>query len=210
MNDHTAITVHELREFLTTVGARLESCIDELNTIDGQLGDGDIGITMGKAAGQVRMIVAELPEDLGQALLQVAQAITKARASSYGTLLATGVMAMAKEVVGETRIETERLPKMLAAAGAKMAARGKSALGEKTVLDAVEAIRVALEARPDGKDPAVLADNAVADAIAHFRDQPCRQGRARIFADKSVGIDDPGMVVIKKITEAWAASPHRR
>lgn len=200
----TKITIAELKEFLDPVCAKLDSCADELNTLDGQLGDGDIGITMSKAARQIQSILDELPEDLGRALLMIAQAITKSRASSYGTLLATGVMAMAKQVMGETQIEPNRLPQMLAAAVEKMAARGKSALGEKTVLDAVEAIRIALESRQDGDDAAELVDKALGEAIEHFRNKPCRQGRARIFSDKSIGLDDPGMVVIKKVTEALA------
>lgn len=196
------ITITELKEFLVPVCANLDACADELNTLDGQLGDGDIGITMSKAGLHVQSILDELPEDLGQALLMIAQAITKSRASSYGTLLATGVMAMAKQVMGETHIESSRLPQMLAAAVEKMAVRGKSALGEKTVLDAVEAIRIALASRQDGDDAAESVDKALGEAIEHFRNQPCRQGRARIFSEKSIGLDDPGMVVIKKMTEA--------
>ena len=32
--------------------------------------------------------------------------------------------------------------------------------------------------------------------------QPAKQGRARIFGDKSIGLDDPGMVAFKRVVEA--------
>ena len=47
-----------------------------------------------------------------------------------------------------------------------------------------------------------LADRAAADALDQFRHLPAKQGRARIFAEKSVGLDDPGQLAIKRITEA--------
>jgi hypothetical protein len=37
--------------------------------------------------------------------------------------------------------------------------------------------------------------------LDHFRNQPARQGRARIFGEKSVGKDDPGMVAFQRIIE---------
>ena len=83
-----------------------------------------------------------------------------------------------------------------------MARRGRSNLGDKTVLDALEAIRAALEGEQDPKVMSKLADRAVADALDQFRHLPAQQGRARIFAEKSVGLDDPGQLVIKRITEA--------
>lgn len=198
----TYITVKELKAFLVPVCASLIECTDELNTVDGKLGDGDIGITMSRASHQIQSVMDDLPEDMGKALLLIAQSITKSRASSYGTLLATGVMAMAKEAKGSVQIETEQLPEMLEAAVDKMAARGKSALGEKTVLDVIDAIRAALEKRQNNECALVVSRKAAIDCLEAYRNKPCKQGRARIFSDKSVGLDDPGMVVIKKMLEA--------
>ena len=63
---------------------------DLLNTADGALGDGDLGITMTRGMSAISENIENLPDDLGMALLQCAQAFTKASGSSYGTLLATG------------------------------------------------------------------------------------------------------------------------
>ncbi|MBN1674606.1 MAG: dihydroxyacetone kinase subunit L [Kiritimatiellae bacterium] len=202
----TTMTVEDLKRLLAPVCAGLTECAGELNRIDAQLGDGDIGITVTEAASRIRSAMDGLPQDLGKALLLVAQSITKSRASSYGTLLATGLMAMARHAMGQTEIAIDELPAMLESAVNRMAARGGSRLGEKTVLDAVDAIRIALLDVKPGDSAARLADAAVDEALRHFKDKPCKQGRARIFADKSVGLDDPGMVAIKKIVAAMASA----
>jgi dihydroxyacetone kinase-like protein len=83
-----------------------------------------------------------------------------------------------------------------------MSQRSGGKLGDKTVLDALESVRAATDGLQDPVTLAAAADQAVAAALDRFRDQPARQGRARIFGDKTIGKDDPGMVAIKRITEA--------
>lgn len=34
-------------------------------------------------------------------------------------------------------------------------------------------------------------------ALDDFRDKPCKIGRARIFAERTIGMDDPGMVAFQ-------------
>ena len=43
---------------------------------------------------------------------------------------------------------------------------------------------------------------AVTDALESFRDKRATVGRARIFGDKSVGLDDPGMLAMERIVKA--------
>jgi dihydroxyacetone kinase-like protein len=79
-------------------------------------------------------------------------------------------------------------------------------LGEKTVLDALEAMRAATEGIDDPGALVTAADQAVGECLDRFRDQPARQGRARIFGEKSVGKDDPGMVALRRIIEGLKCS----
>jgi len=86
-----------------------------------------------------------------------------------------------------------------------MALRGKSALGDKTVLDALEAARIA--AATAASKPQTLLDTVldhVGRSVEEFRTRPCRQGRARIFSDKNATIYDPGMVVILRMIQGLA------
>lgn len=81
-------------------------------------------------------------------------------------------------------------------------AAGKGELGDKTVLDVLDAVRMATAGIADPTRLVAAVDQAVADSLVRFRDQPARQGRARIFAERSVGRDDPGMVAFKRIVKA--------
>ncbi|WP_192871708.1 DAK2 domain-containing protein [Variovorax sp. JS1663] len=47
-----------------------------------------------------------------------------------------------------------------------------------------------------------LGDDASCAALAAFRDKPNRIGRARMFAEKSIGMDDPGMVALQRMVES--------
>ncbi len=197
-----ALTMPVLREGLSRIIENLEACADELNTLDAAVGDGDLGVTMLRGARGVRAELPNLPDDVGLALLKCAQAFTKISGSTYGTLLATGLMSAAKATKGRGEVPWSEISSLLDNALRAMSQRGKGQLGDKTVLDAVEAARAATEGI---EDPAALvnaARRAVGEAIVRFRSQPSRQGRARIFADKSLGKDDPGMIAFERILEA--------
>jgi dihydroxyacetone kinase-like protein len=182
----------------------MERDFDMLNTADGALGDGDLGVTMTRGMRLVAERAAELPEDLGLALLQCTQAFTKSSGSSYGTLMATGLMAMAKALKGETAVPAARVSELVAAARDQMQARGKAELGGKTVLDSLDAVAQATAGKGDPAEIAAAAATAVDEALAVFRDRRATVGRARIFAEKSVGMDDPGMLAMNRIVKAIA------
>ena len=83
----------------------MEQSADELNTADGLLGDSDLGVTMARGFRQIIADLETLPEVIGMAFLQSTKAFTKSSVSSYGTLLATGMMAIAKVKKEQTGIE---------------------------------------------------------------------------------------------------------
>lgn len=197
-----SLTASRLHDALRRVAAKLEACADELNALDAALGDGDLGVTMIRGARTMLAEIPSLPDDIGISLMKCAQAFTRVSGSTYGTLLATGMMSAAKATKGRSEIPWAEVPSLLAGALAAMSQRGKGQLGEKTVLDALEAARAATEGLDQPSALLNAADHAIAASIEQFRDQPCRQGRARIFGDKSAGRDDPGMVAFKRMVEA--------
>jgi dihydroxyacetone kinase-like protein len=196
------LTAAILRAGLRRVAETLESHADELNALDAALGDGDLGVTLVRGARSMLAELPNLPDDIGMTLLRCAQAFTRISGSTYGTLLATGMMSAAKATQGRSEISWAEISSLLGGAFQAMSQRGKGQLGEKTVLDTLEAARLATEGL---SDPAALlhaADRAVRECIDRFRQQPSRQGRARIFGEKSAGKDDPGMVAFKRMVEA--------
>ena len=189
---------------LRRISAHMEAVAEELNRLDGQLGDGDLGITMVRGSRAVVAGLDDLPPDLGRALMTVAQGFTKTSGSSFGTLLATGLMAAAKELKGREQAAWPEVSGLLRAAFEMMRTRGKASLGDKTVLDVLDAAASATEGRDDGPAALAAARAAVAETMDRMRDQPAKIGRARIFGEKSVGLDDPGMVAFRRILDGLA------
>ena len=194
------ITIIEIREAIVRIKEAVQRASEDLSARDGQLGDGDLGITLEKAFNRLAEIAPTLPQDLGKALSTAAAAVTKVSSSSFGTLVATGLMAAAKQTIGKTELPREALSQILKSACQKMSERGSAALGDKTVLDTIDAAAQALESNP--VDPARAVITAVDQTIALFRDRQSKIGRARIFADRSVGLDDPGMVAFRVMVGA--------
>ncbi|VTU25016.1 PTS-dependent dihydroxyacetone kinase, ADP-binding subunit DhaL [Variovorax sp. PBS-H4] len=174
----------------------------ELNALDARLGDGDLGATLEKCAANVQAALPGMPDALEDICKSTAQACAKASGSSFGTLLAVAWLGAAKWVPPRSTLTRAELSALLAQTVQTLSARGGAALGDKTMLDSLDAIARALGAASDEGDLRRVARTAAEAAIADFRGKPNRIGRARMFAEKSQGLDDPGMVAVLRMTEA--------
>ena len=196
------ITTDSIKTAVTKIAQLMEESADELNAADGLLGDGDLGITMVRGFREIIEVRDSLPDDVGMALFQCAKAFTKSSGSSYGTLLATGLMSVAKKKKGQQEIQVEEISALLNDALDSMKQRGKAELGDKTVLDVIAASSQAAKDQSDGSSVLKAISEAVTSTIDEFRSRQSKIGRARIFSKKSIGLDDPGMLAFRKMLEA--------
>ena len=196
------ITTESIQSGIIRLNKAMEQSADELNTADGLLGDGDLGVTMIRGFRHLLEELESLPEDIGMAFFQCAKAFTKSPGSSYGTLLATGMMAVAKVKKGQTEIKLEEVSGLFNISLEAMQMRGKASLGDKTVLDVIAAARDAAKNQTDWKTMLNSINKAINDTIDLFRDRQSQIGRARIFGEKSIGLDDPGMLAFKRMFES--------
>ena len=196
------ISTKSLESAIKLLAQAMEEAADELNTVDGLLGDGDLGVTMIRGFRQILADLENLPEDIGMSLYQCAKAFTKSSGSSFGTLLATGMMAIAKENKGKVLIEMEEVSGLFDIALKAMQKRGKASLGDKTVLDVIAAARDAAKNHTDGQAMLNSINQAINDTMKHFLNRQSQIGRARIFGEKSIGLDDPGMLAFKRMLES--------
>ncbi|WP_438394039.1 dihydroxyacetone kinase subunit L [Caballeronia sp. DA-9] len=194
-------TSHALRRWADA----MDHAAPELNRLDGQLGDGDLGVTLVKSAAAVRNALdAGQYIDLGQLFKACAMGCARASGSSFGTLLTLTFMTLAKRLDGHATLEWDALPAELQAALDAMSQRGGAKLGDKTVLDTLDAALKAIEGSSDPKVQHAAASAAVDATIEHFRTQPNRIGRARMFDQKSIGLDDPGMIAFRYMLASLA------
>lgn len=202
-----ALNGDSLKSALVRWTARLDEVAPELNALDGKLGDGDLGATLQKCAANVRAAQPDLPDDLGGIFKACGIACTKASGSSFGTLLAVAFLTAAKCTTTTEELAWSELPALLKEVLDALSARGGAKLGDKTVLDAIEAARQAIVGIDDPNEQLKAAVSAVTRAIDNVRDQPNRIGRARMFAERSIGQDDPGMVAFRYMVESLQQNP---
>ncbi len=192
-------TVEDLRTAAPRLAAAAEAAADELNEQDGKLGDGDLGVTLRKGWLEVAAEAPDFPDDLSKAFLACSKAFQRVSSSSYGTLIATGFMSAAKATKGRDEADWSEISALLAAARDAMMARGKGELGDKSVLDSLEAAAQATQGLDQPEAILAAADKAAEEALDQFRDQPNKLGRARMFAERSIGLDDPGMLAFRRL-----------
>ncbi len=175
-----------------------------LNQADSKLGDGDTGSMLARVLGHLAAVDLEEVDDVGGAFKALAFAAAAATGSSLGTLLSTAMLAVGKETQGRAEVDWPAVSGLFAIARDTMMARGRASLGDKTILDGLDA----LVAATDGLDTApAIADASVSatrDALAHFIGHPCRVGRVRMFEEKSTQLDDPGMLALARLAQAVA------
>jgi phosphoenolpyruvate---glycerone phosphotransferase subunit DhaL len=193
------ITSPLLTAALNRVAAKTETAAAELNAADGALGDGDLGITVSR--GFAEAAAASLPADVGMAFLECSKAFQRVSSSSYGTLVATAFMAAAKATKGREAVPVTEVPVLLQAALDAMMARGKGNLGDKTVLDSLEAVVAALRGAGEADNMLPAAAKAATDTLESFKVKPNKLGRARMFGDGSIGLYDPGQLAFCRIVE---------
>ncbi|RDJ22058.1 DAK2 domain-containing protein [Bosea caraganae] len=176
----------------------------ELNVADSRLGDGDTGVMLARVIDAMAGIDYAAQPDIGAALSLMARKTATATGSSLGTLIATGLLTVGKRAKGEPSIAYADLGAHVAAVVEAMAARGGATLGDKTVLDILDALARGIAGLSDGKAVASAATDACRTTLAEFRERPCKIGRARMFAEKSIGMDDPGMLAVHELVLAIA------
>lgn len=197
-----SITVTAIANALLASNTAIKQHEQDLNAADAKLGDGDTGGMLARAIGKMAELDLSTGNDVGAAFSTLARAATSATGSSLGTLLATALLTIGRETKGRDSIEDGELANLLAKALDAMMARGGAALGDKTVLDSLDAVVQALSRAGEPVGPTAVA--AANEALDDFRSRPNRIGRARMFGDATIGVDDPGMLAFARLTEALA------
>lgn len=193
------LTSDALRSYVPKWCAAMLAAAPELNGLDARLGDGDLGTTLENCATKVSQECADLSGDMKADLNLLAMTLMSSAGSSFGTLLAVAVKATSKHLKNNPDASAATI---LEDVIATLASRGGASLGDKTVLDALEAIRLAASSAKSDATFSNVALSACNAALDEYREKPNKIGRARMFPEKSVGMDDPGMIALKRMIEA--------
>lgn len=197
-----SITIQTLRTALDRAHEGMGSFSDVLNAADAKLGDGDTGTMLARLIGTLQAVDIESAPDLGAAFMSLAKAGASSTGSSLGTLVITGLMTAGKASAGKQAIGWDELSQLVTQVRDAAMARGKAELGAKTIIDGLDALSKGLAGQTSAEGVATAASLATRGALDMFRDRPSAMGRARMFGEKSIGLDDPGMLALALIVGA--------
>lgn len=198
-----------MRAVVSAALDRLAQARDELRRLDADLGDGDLGITVSAGAGAVREALATLPDDASPAALLRAAAppFASANPSTFAALIASGLLAAAKALADIRTVDRDAALALGRAAAQAIATRGKSARGEKTVLDSLLPSLEALEGAPPDRGQALdLMIRAAEHGVRETTPLRSQRGRAAWIQERSEGLADPGAVAYLRFLEALRAA----
>ena len=173
---------------------------DEFNSADGKIGDGDLGITILNGFEEINNNINKFSDDMGANFLICSQAFVKKSGSSFGTLIAFSFMNISKNLKEKTECSHEDIIDIFETALKTILERGKTSLGDKTIADSLDLIIKMLK---DNKNYSNVFKLATKRALDEFKGKKIRIGRARMFEDKTKDLDDPGMLALNRLTEAF-------
>jgi dihydroxyacetone kinase-like protein len=184
-----------------TVARRVIASADELTDLDRAIGDGDHGTNMRRGFEAVLAAADELSaRNLGESLKGVGTTLVMRVGGASGPLYGTLFMSLGKSL--EDEVSCEQMADAFAAAIDAVKARGKSDVGQKTMLDVLFPVLAVLREGGEGL-PVRLKATAMAAAEQTIPMRAIR-GRASFLGERSVGHMDPGARSSALIVDAVA------
>jgi phosphoenolpyruvate---glycerone phosphotransferase subunit DhaL len=189
------------RHLLEAVANRVIANADELTELDRAIGDGDHGTNMRRGFEAVLAAADELAaKNLADSLKGVGTTLVMKVGGASGPLYGTLFLSLGKSLADD--VSREQVADALAAAFEAVKARGKSDVGQKTMLDVFLPVLAVLREGGDGL-PARLRAAAKLAAENTIQMRAIR-GRASFLGERSIGHMDPGARSSALIVDAVA------
>jgi phosphoenolpyruvate---glycerone phosphotransferase subunit DhaL len=194
------------KRLIAAVADSVIAHVGELTALDQAVGDGDHGLNMKRGFEAVladaEALAARPTPDM---LKAVGMILVMKVGGAAGPLFGTLFMAMAKSLPSNPSLAD--LAPALGEAIEAVKARGKSALGQKTLLDVLAPVQAELTA--GGRDDlAARLKRTAAAAAAATATMPAVRGRASYLGDRSIGHMDPGArsawLIVEAVCDALA------
>ena len=174
---------------------------DEFNAVDGKIGDGDLGVTILNGLEEINNNKSNFKDDMENNFMVCSQAFVKKSGSSFGTLIAFSFMNISKNLKGKTSCNHDDIINIFETALKTIQERGKTKLGDKTIADSLDLIIKKL--KDNNSNYSEVFKSATKQALEDFKGKKILIGRARMYEDKTKDLDDPGMLALNRLTEAF-------
>lgn len=201
-----ALKLEQMRSWILTTAAAIETNSTLLSDLDAAIGDGDHGANMTRGfSAVVKKLETARPADIGALFKTVGMTLISSVGGASGPLYGGFFLELGRQTAGKQEVDATALASMLEAGLVDIKKRGKAELGDKTMVDAltpaVEAIKAA------GNDIATATRTAAAtarDAAEKTTPLLARKGRASYLGERSIGHQDPGATSSAILLESLA------
>lgn len=202
-----AVGPAEITAWLGAFAAAVTRDKDALTALDSAIGDADHGANLDRGAAAVLVAVgaadpvgaaaaAVVPTDPGGLAKAAGMALIRTVGGASGPLYGTFFLRFATAAGSGAELGPAEVAAALRAGVEGIAARGRSAPGDKTMLDAlfpaVDALDAALAHDPDLSAALVAAASAAESGRDATVPLVARKGRASYLGERSAGHADPG------------------
>ena len=203
------LTHEQCMAWLRAFAALINDNTDFLTDLDAAIGDADHGTNMARGA-TAALGKLDPAAPLGSMFKSVGMALVSTVGGSAGPLYGTFFMKFGAKLGDVEDVSLNTFAAALKAGRDGVVARGKAAVGEKTMIDAMTPAVEAFESHvADGDGPLVAAEAALA-AAERGRDATiplvARKGRASYLGERSAGHQDPGATSTAYLFEALVAA----
>jgi dihydroxyacetone kinase-like protein len=203
------ITTATLMAWLRRAAAAIHANREMLTDLDAAIGDADHGVNLARGFAAV---VAALPthedSDAGALLKSAGLRLISTVGGASGPLYGTAFRRAGRALEGYSEVGDRDLLAALVALRDGVAAMGKAAPGDKTMIDAIVPAVAALEQALDAGAPLPAALARAADAAQAGAEATvplvARRGRASYLGERSAGHQDPGATSAALIFRALA------
>jgi len=187
---------------------------DHLVQLDAAIGDGDHGTNMVRGFDAVvQAIDADSSLPPGKLLILSGRTLVSTVGGASGPLWGSALRSGGRVLGDQPSFDGRQLVEVLAAALASIKDLGTAAVGDKTMVDALEPAIETLRGRLDSGAPLDEAVDAAAEAAEEGMRSTiplqARKGRASYLGERSVGHQDPGAtstaLIIRALQKAVAA-----
>ena len=190
-----------MERILEKLLSQAKKSYDEFNAADGKIGDGDLGVTILNGLEEINNNKSNFKDDMENNFMVCSQAFVKKSGSSFGTLIAFSFMNVSKNLKGKTSCNHDDIINIFETALKTIQERGKTKLGDKTIADSLDLIIKKL--KDNNSNYSEVFKSATKQALENFKGKKILIGRARMFEDKTKDLDDPGMLALNRLTEAF-------
>ncbi len=192
------------KKVLTNIFKKLleeaKNSYNDFNSADGKIGDGDLGVTILHGLEEVSNNIGKFSDDMGANFMLCSQAFVKKSGSSFGTLIAFSFMNIAKSLKGKTECNHADIISIFETSLKTILERGKTNLGDKTIADSLDLIIKNLKNNQNYSD---VFKSSTKQALEDFKGKKIKIGRARMFEDKTMDLDDPGMFALNRLASVF-------